>query len=128
MTGVLDGLKIVAMEQKTVIPLASAYLADWGADVIKVEPVTSDRSRETGRVIAGVPTSIKVGAVEVNTAFQFHNRNKMSLAVDLKKKSGRDILCQLVQKADVFMSNYEVKSLNSRFHDNGDINLFSCEL
>ncbi len=110
MVGVLDGIKIISMEHWIFLPLASAYLADWGAEVIKVEPLTGEHSRGLGRV-GGITTKIKLGGVEVDPAFQFTNRNKKSLAVDLKKESGRDILCQLVQKSDVFLSNYELNTL-----------------
>ncbi|MDP2729969.1 MAG: CoA transferase [Dehalococcoidales bacterium] len=107
--GILDGLKALAMENGTVLESSSALMADWGADIIKVEPVT-------GRRDGGVPESpgareMKVGGVTVNPLNQFTNRNKRSLAVDLKQEAGRDILCQLVQKSDVFMANFEVNSL-----------------
>ncbi len=109
MAGVLDGIKIVSMEQWTVLPMASVYLADWGAEVIRVEPVTGERTHGLGRS-GGV---IKIGGVEVvnPVTVLLHDRNKKSLAVDLKKESGRDILCQLIQKSDVFLSNYELSSL-----------------
>ena len=48
---------------------------------------------------------------KVNWRFEVHNRNKRSLALDLKKEHGRDILYKLVKKSDVFMSNYELSSL-----------------
>ncbi len=110
MAGVLEGVKIVSMEHYVVVPVASVLLADWGADVVKVEPLTGEHHRGTMR-IEGVSTGIKVGGVEVSPRFQIINRNKRGLAVDLKKESGRDILRQLVQKTDVFMSNYELSVL-----------------
>ncbi len=112
MAGVLDGIKIVSMEQWTVLPMATVYLADWGADVVGVEPVTGEPTRGLVRIAGGVPTRIRLGGVEVNPVVELlHNRNKRNMAVNLKKESGRDILCQLVQKSDVFLSNYEMNTL-----------------
>ncbi|MBI2830361.1 MAG: CoA transferase [Chloroflexi bacterium] len=110
MSGTLEGLKVVSMEQWVVIPHASVLLADWGADVIKVEPLTGEPFRGTGRV-GGVSTNVKLGNVELKPGFQLLNRNKKSLAVDLKKETGRDIFCQLIRQADVFMSNYQLDAL-----------------
>ncbi|MDP2730667.1 MAG: CoA transferase [Dehalococcoidales bacterium] len=110
MAGVLDGIKVISMEHWTMVPLASAYLADWGADVIKIEPPGGEQSRGLKRA-GGVETRVQVGSVEVDHYFQFVNRNKKSLAIDLKKETGRDILCQLVKQADVFMHNYELNAV-----------------
>ncbi|MBI4283441.1 MAG: CoA transferase [Chloroflexi bacterium] len=110
MTGILEGIKVVSMEQWVAAPMASAYLADWGADVVKVEPLTGEQERGLIRE-GGVPTRTRVGGAEVDRHFQFMNRNKRGLAVDLKKEAGRDILCQLVQKADVFMTNIQLDSV-----------------
>jgi len=110
MAGILEGLKVVSVELQEAIPAATAWMADWGADVIKVEPLTGELHRGATRV-TGVTTAIQLGGVEVSWIFQGLNRNKRGLAVDLKKEPGRDILCQLVQKADVFLSNYQVSSL-----------------
>ena len=98
MAGVLEGIKVVSMEQWVVAPHASVVLADWGADVIKVEPPTAKQERGLVRD-KGSNTKIKRDSVkvEVDAMYQFINRGKRSLVVDLKKDSGRDILCQLVQ-------------------------------
>lgn len=98
------------MEHNVAGPRASLCLADWGAEVIKVEPPTGEAGRGI-RSIGGVSTTINIGAVAVRPENEASNRNKKSLALDLKKKTGRDILCQLVQKADVFLSNYQLSSL-----------------
>jgi len=110
MAGILEGLKVVSMELMEAVPAASVWLADWGAEVIRVEPPTRAHSRGTTRV-KSMRTELQLGGVEVSWMFQSLNRNKKGLAVDLKKEPGRDILCQLVQKADVFLSNYQVSSL-----------------
>lgn len=104
MAGILEGLKVIDMGHVVAIPAAGATLADWGAEVIKVEPLT-------GEMYRGLVRSQAVDTPPVNWRIQLLNRNKRGLALDLKQKSGRDILYQLVQKADVFMSNYELSSL-----------------
>lgn len=110
MPGVLEGIKVVDMGHVVAVPSAAAMLADWGAEVIKVEPVFGDLLRGAVRS-GGVDRVIKLGGVELNWPVELHNRNKKGIAVDLKKEAGRDILYKLVKGADVFMSNYEVNAL-----------------
>ncbi|MBN2238974.1 MAG: CoA transferase [Dehalococcoidales bacterium] len=101
MAGLLDGIKVVSMEHMEAMPAASVWLADWGADVIKVEPVQGEKWRGGGR---GMPTS-------QNWSFQLLNRNKRSLALNLKTDEGMEILYKMVKDADVFMSNYQLGAL-----------------
>ena len=105
MSGMLDGLKVVSMGQIVAIPAASSVMADWGADVVKLEPLTGEMHRGA-RTYQGVDAS---GAV--NWVMQVLNRNTRGIAVDLKQEAGRQIVHKLVQKADVFMSNYERNSV-----------------
>jgi crotonobetainyl-CoA:carnitine CoA-transferase CaiB-like acyl-CoA transferase len=104
MTGILEGLTVVSMELMEATPAASVWLADWGADVIKVEPLGGEQFRG----MAGGPGR----STGVNPRFQLLNRNKRSLAVDLKQPPGREIIYRLVKKADVFMSNNELGALD----------------
>ena len=80
-------------------PLVSALMSDYGAEVIKIEPLTGDTYREA--VIGGHvwPES------EVDWAFILENRNKRSLSIDLKSKEGQIIIKKLIQKSDVFITN-----------------------
>jgi len=111
MSGVLDGVKVVSMELMEATPAASVWLADWGADVIKVEPLTGDQFRGTpGARVGGAWVKLRDG-VQVNPRFELLNRNKKSIAVDLKQQAGRDIVYSLVKQADVFMSNNELSAL-----------------
>jgi len=110
MAGVLEGLKVVSMELMEATPAATCWMGDWGADVIKVEPLTGDQYRGTRR-IQGASAYLNINGAEVNPRFQLTNRNKRSLAVDLKKDAGRTILYQLVKEADVFTTNNEEKAL-----------------
>jgi len=106
MTGILEGVKVIDMGHFVAIPSAAAVLADWGADVIKVEPLSGEPQRGIRALGA-----LTFNGGQLSWRAELHNRNKKGLAVDLKKASGRDILYQLVKRSDVFMSNYEVSSL-----------------
>ena len=110
MAGVLEGLKVVAIEHMEAIPVASVWMADWGAEVLKVEPLTGDMFRGL-KGAHGMTTEIKLGGTSVNWTFQLFNRNKKSLAINLKTEEGQQILYKLVKEADVFLSNYELDSL-----------------
>ena len=105
MTGILEGLRVVDMGHFVAVPSAGAVLAEWGADVLKIEPLTGEPQRGVKTVL------LKLTGSEVNWRFEVHNRNKRSLAVDLTKEPGRDIVYKLVERADVFMSNYELSAL-----------------
>ena len=110
MSGVLEGVKVIAMEHMEAIPVATVWMADWGAEVIKVEPLTGDMFRGlTGA--HGMPTEIELGGASVNWTFQLFNRNKKSIAINLKTEQGTELLYRLVKDADVFVSNYELDSL-----------------
>lgn len=95
---ILSGYRVLDLSVAMAGPLAAMRLGDLGADVVKVEPVTGEWQRHTA---AG-------GAVgsEVNASFLSLNRNKRSLAVDLKSDEGRELLYDLVRTSDVFLQNY----------------------
>jgi len=111
MTAILDDIKVLEMGHVVAIPSAGAMLADWGAEVIKLEPLTGEMGRGITRT-GGVDRVKKYASGEVNWVFQMMNRNKKGLALDLKKESGRDIIYKLIKSTDVFMSNYELSTLN----------------
>jgi len=105
MPGILEGLKIIDVGHFVAVPSAGALLADWGADVLKIEPLDGDAQR------GDVSQLLKRTGSTVNWRFEVHNRNKKSLALDLKQEAGRNILYRLVEGADVFMSNYEPRTI-----------------
>ncbi len=86
------------------VPSAAAMLADFGADVVKVEPLDGDQNRHLHE-LPGMPTS------EIAYSFLVDNRSKKGIAVDLKTREGRAILDRLVARADVFMTNYRPRAL-----------------
>ena len=120
MSGILDGIKVLSMGQIVAIPAASSVMADWGADVIKLEPLTGEMHRGQ-RTNQGVDVS----GSSVNWVMQVLNRNTRGLALDLKQQSGKDIVYKLIRNADIFMSNYErnsVRRLGLDYETLGNIN------
>src|SRR4051795_12313673 len=96
--GVLAGYRVLDCSIAMAGPFAAQRLGDLGADVVKVEPVTGEWQRHAA---AG-----GAGGHRINVSFLSLNRNKRSLAVDLKTDAGRDLLRKLVASADVFLQNY----------------------
>ncbi len=103
MSGPMEGVRVLEIAQFTFVPAAGAVLSDWGADVIKVEhAVTGDAQRGLVRVMgldALVPGSTFYPIMEGP------NRGKRSIGLDLYKPEAQDILRELVEQADVFLTN-----------------------
>lgn len=95
---ILSGYRVLDCSIAMAGPFAAQRLGDLGADVVKVEPITGEWQRHTS---AGGARGNKV-----NVSFLSLNRNKRSLAVDLKKPEGKAVLLELVKTADVFLQNY----------------------
>jgi crotonobetainyl-CoA:carnitine CoA-transferase CaiB-like acyl-CoA transferase len=106
MSGILEGIKVLSMGQIVAIPAASSTMADWGADVIKLEALTGEMHRGLRRA-----QSIDTG--KINWVMQVLNRNKRAMALDLTKEPGREIVYRLIEKMDVFMSNYKRSSVKN---------------
>jgi crotonobetainyl-CoA:carnitine CoA-transferase CaiB-like acyl-CoA transferase len=95
---VFGGVRVLELAGWLFAPTCGMMLADWGAEVIKIEnPAGGDNYR--GLVLPG-----STGAI--NYAMEMANRNKKSIAIDLKTGAGRDILLKLVAGADVLITNY----------------------
>ncbi|MCP5056414.1 MAG: CoA transferase [bacterium] len=103
----LEGIRVLDLSQWLQGPVCAQYLADFGAEVIHVErPKGGDGAR-------GV-RSIKALAIgDWNQYFLVINRNKKSLAVDLKKPEGQELFYELVRKSDVFLSNFQRQNLDA---------------
>lgn len=95
---ILEGITVLDCTVAMAGPFAAQRLGDIGADVIKIEPVTGEWQRQMPAGGAGKTT--------INASFLSLNRNKRSLAVDLKSPEGRTIVHTLTKTADVFMQNY----------------------
>ena len=115
MTNVMDGIRILEVAEHTFVPAASAILADWGAEVIKIEHV------ERGDAMRGLASSGTVNIPsDVHVLLEHSNRGKQSLALDLTQPEGLDILYKLAATSDVFLTNKlpsVLKKLNIEIDD-----------
>lgn len=89
MRGPLDGVQVVELAVALAAPSAAAMLGDWGASVVKVEPLTGDPQRGN----------------TANSYFSQDNRQKRSIAIDVATDEGRDVMATLLERADVFVTN-----------------------
>ena len=101
MTRVMEGVRVLEVAQFTFVPAAGAVLADWGADVIKIEhPVRSDTQRGF----------LNVGGIPVDplrhTLIEHPNRGKRSVGLDVSTPEGQQVLYEIAKTADVFLTNY----------------------
>jgi len=94
----LEGVKVIEIAMWAYVPSAGAVLADWGADVVKIESPQGDPIR--GLVNAGV------GPMEgITFTWEIFNRNKRAVALDLTNPEAREIVYKLVETADVFLTS-----------------------
>lgn len=100
MRGALDGVRVLEVAAWTFVPAAGAILADWGADVVKIEhPVTGDPQR--GLVSTGLLPS---GSVDF--MIEGPNRGKRSVGLDLAHPDGLELLYRLAETSDVFLTSF----------------------
>jgi formyl-CoA transferase len=99
--GALDGVRIVDLTSVVLGPLATQILGDYGADVVKVEGMEGDHSRARG-------VTVHRGMASIYLAI---NRNKRSIAIDLKTPEGRAVLERLIAGADVVVHNMRVRAI-----------------
>ena len=105
--GILHGIRVVEIASYIAGPAAATVMADFGADVIKVEPPNGgDPYRALYRLTA-------LPVCELNYAWLLDGRNKRSLALDLKREEGREVLLELVRGADVFVTNQHASVLQA---------------
>jgi len=98
---VMKGVRVLEVAQFTFVPAAGAVLADWGADVIKVEhPVTGDAQRGLLRVAGADNTG------QINFLMEHANRGKRSIGIDIKHEQGRELLYEIARSSDVFLTNF----------------------
>jgi len=101
MTGVMSGIRVLEVAEHTFVPAAAGILADWGAEVIKVEHV------ERGDAARGLASTagIVVGSGGVNVLMEHANRGKRSIGLDLGRPEGLEVLYALAKTCDVFLTN-----------------------
>lgn len=95
----LSGIKVLEFSEHGFVPSAAAVLADFGADVVKVERLSGDAMRRI--ISAGMVPTVD----GYDFLFELVNRNKRGIALDVEVASGRDIFERLVKWADVYVTN-----------------------
>jgi crotonobetainyl-CoA:carnitine CoA-transferase CaiB-like acyl-CoA transferase len=106
MGGVFAGVRVIELAQFVYVPGSAVMLADQGAEVIKIETIEGDPYR-----------TLKVGPSRnlggINVSMEQNNRNKKSVALDLKSEEGREALLKLVETADVFLTSLRPKAIQA---------------
>ncbi len=97
MAGPLEGIRVVELGVWVAGPAAGGILADWGADVVKIEPPTGDPARMFGRMLG-----VEDGS---SPPFDMDNRGKRSIVLDVTTDEGRATTRELLSDADVFLTN-----------------------
>ena len=97
----MAGFRVLEVAQFTFVPAAGAILADWGADVIKVEhPLRGDTQRGF----------LNMGGIQVNPdrhpLMEHPNRGKRSVGIDISTQGGQEVIYELAETSDVFLTNY----------------------
>jgi crotonobetainyl-CoA:carnitine CoA-transferase CaiB-like acyl-CoA transferase len=113
MAGPMEGIKIVELGVWVAGPAAGGILADWGADVVKIEPPTGDPGRMFGRML-GLD-------IDISPPFEMDNRSKRSVVLDLTTDSGRATALELISGADVFVTNVRPGALQRLGIDFGSV-------
>jgi len=104
MAGPLDGIRVVELGVWVAGPAAGGIMADWGADVVKIEPPTGDPGRSFGAMMG-----LDDGS---NPPFEMDNRSKRSIVLDLTTDGGLATARQLISSADVFITNVRSDALH----------------
>ena len=99
MTLPLTGIKVLDFSEHGFVPSAAAVLADWGADVVKVERPEGDPMRQI------IKNNLVADADGYDYLFQLVNRNKRGVAIDVTVPKGREVFARLVRWADVYITN-----------------------
>jgi crotonobetainyl-CoA:carnitine CoA-transferase CaiB-like acyl-CoA transferase len=103
--GAFDGVRVVELAQWVFVPVAGALLADWGADVVRVDRPEGDPYR--GLATQGIGTDS--GGINLSVALA--NRGKRSIALDLRSEPGQKVLHQLLESADVLLTSFRPDAL-----------------
>src|SRR2546427_649337 len=107
----LASVRVVELGAWVTAPAAAGILAEWGADVIKVEPPSGDPSRALYQSLGS--------SVTENPTFAFDNRGKRSVVLDLAEEADRRRLDDLLGSADVFITNVRPGALDRLGRDRG---------
>jgi crotonobetainyl-CoA:carnitine CoA-transferase CaiB-like acyl-CoA transferase len=98
---VMKGVRVLEVAQYTFVPSAGAVLADWGADVVKIEhPVTGDGQRGLLQVGGESNTG------QINFLMEHSNRGKRSIGIDIREPAGLELLYDIARTSDVFLTSF----------------------
>jgi crotonobetainyl-CoA:carnitine CoA-transferase CaiB-like acyl-CoA transferase len=100
---VLEGLKVVELATYIAAPGAGGIMADWGAEVIKIEPPRGDPMRQFFDTLGSDQTS--------NPVFELDNRGKRAVVLDIATPAGREAAIRLARQADIFLTNVRPQGL-----------------
>ena len=103
----LENLKIIELCTMNAGPYCGKVLADLGAEVIKVEPLSGDPSRRSGPFPQDIPHPERSGT------FFYLNTNKLGITLDVESRTGQHIMRQLLQQADVFLEDWPPGALDA---------------
>ena len=105
MSGPLEGIRVIDLTRILAGPFSTMLMADMGADIIKVEqPGAGDPARGNGPFLS--PDGAESSEQQFSTYFMSINRGKRSIAIDLSKPKGREVLLKLAETADVLIENF----------------------
>lgn len=101
----MEGIKVVELSTMLAGPMTARILAEWGADVVKVESMNGDAWRKQ----AG--TTLSPCTKDANPNFDMQNMNKRFVALNMRTEEGSAAMMKLLSTADVFVTNYRVQAL-----------------
>ncbi len=110
--GALEGVKVVEFGHFLLVPTATAMLADWGAEVIKVE--NFKRGGDAVRFATPIEGVMPPSELKQSMWFHYFNRNKKSIGIDTKSEKGKKALFRLIERADVFATNFDVGAIEKQ--------------
>lgn len=102
----LEGIKVIEYANYVAAPVTGRLLADWGAEVIKVEPLSGDSMR-----FVGMQWNFPIDDEE-NPLFEIENSGKKGIMVDTTTEEGIDLIYKLLEDADIFITNTRQKALD----------------
>lgn len=115
MSKILEGIRVVDVAQVAAAPMAARLMADFGADVIHVEPPGTG---DSFRVIQIAVEMLTGTHSEFNYIWENYNRNKRSVTIDLTQEGGQKVLYRMLEQADVFVTNlrpFELKAFHLEY-------------
>lgn len=102
----LEGVKVIEYANYVAAPVTGRLLADWGAEVIKIEPISGDSMR-----YVGMQWNFPIEAEE-NPLFEMENSGKKGILVDTTTKEGVELVYKLLEDADIFLTNTRQRALD----------------